>query len=165
MIISCPNCNKKFNIDQSLIPDIGRLLQCSNCMHKWHYIIKQDQYTKKEKIELEKEISVDKRDEIDQNRSDAAQSIKKKNFKKKIIKHKNIKKEINQKNENNEKKNEPIGLLNIIILLLISIVALLVILDTFKSELSLYISFLNPMFDSLYSIVTDIYLFTKDLIR
>ena len=85
MIISCPNCNKKFNIDQSLIPDIGRLLQCSNCMHKWHYIIKQDQYTKKEKIELEKEISADKRDEIDQNRSDAAQSIKKKNFKKKKI--------------------------------------------------------------------------------
>ena len=45
MIISCPECNKRFNIDQNLIPEDGRLLQCSNCMHKWHFIIE-----KKEKI-------------------------------------------------------------------------------------------------------------------
>ena len=45
MIISCPECNKRFNIDQNLIPEDGRLLQCSNCMHKWHFIIE-----KKEEI-------------------------------------------------------------------------------------------------------------------
>ena len=39
MIISCPNCNKKFNIEAKLIPEKGRLLQCSNCNHKWHYTI------------------------------------------------------------------------------------------------------------------------------
>ncbi len=37
MIISCLNCNKKFNIDEKLIPENGRLLQCSSCNHKWHY--------------------------------------------------------------------------------------------------------------------------------
>ena len=38
MIITCPNCNKKFEIDSSLIPENGRLLQCGSCNHKWHYV-------------------------------------------------------------------------------------------------------------------------------
>ena len=39
MIIDCPNCNKQFKIDERLIPENGRLLQCSNCKHKWHFLI------------------------------------------------------------------------------------------------------------------------------
>ena len=31
MIIECNKCNKKFNVDESLIPENGRLLKCSNC--------------------------------------------------------------------------------------------------------------------------------------
>ena len=37
MIIECPKCNKKFQIDQNLIPNNGRKLQCGSCDHKWHY--------------------------------------------------------------------------------------------------------------------------------
>ena len=37
MIIECPNCNKKFEIDQNLVPNDGRLLQCGNCSHKWFF--------------------------------------------------------------------------------------------------------------------------------
>ena len=37
MIVSCINCNKKFEIDAALIPDNGRLLQCNNCNHKWFF--------------------------------------------------------------------------------------------------------------------------------
>ena len=37
MIITCNNCNKKFDIDSNLIPDKGRLLQCASCDHKWFY--------------------------------------------------------------------------------------------------------------------------------
>jgi len=37
MIISCINCNKKFDIDSNLIPDSGRLLQCASCDHKWFF--------------------------------------------------------------------------------------------------------------------------------
>ena len=43
MIIDCPNCNKKFKIDVKLIPVNGRLLQCSNCKHRWHYDLPKDQ--------------------------------------------------------------------------------------------------------------------------
>ena len=33
MIIECPACSKKFNIDEKLIPGEGRLLKCGNCEH------------------------------------------------------------------------------------------------------------------------------------
>ena len=39
MIISCPNCNKQFKINASLIPDNGRDLKCGSCDHVWFYII------------------------------------------------------------------------------------------------------------------------------
>ena len=39
MIISCENCNKNFDVDSALIPENGRLLQCSACDHKWFYKI------------------------------------------------------------------------------------------------------------------------------
>mgnify|MGYP003690141213 CR=1 FL=1 len=42
MIITCINCNKKFNIDSNLIPDMGRLLQCASCDHKWFFIKEYD---------------------------------------------------------------------------------------------------------------------------
>ena len=37
MIITCPNCNKKFEIDASLIPSEGRKLQCGSCNNVWIY--------------------------------------------------------------------------------------------------------------------------------
>ena len=37
MIIECPACSKKFNINEKLIPDEGRLLKCGNCDHTWFY--------------------------------------------------------------------------------------------------------------------------------
>ena len=37
MIITCEQCLKKFEIESSLIPKNGRLLQCSSCTHKWFY--------------------------------------------------------------------------------------------------------------------------------
>ena len=37
MIITCDQCNKKFEIDSSLIPKEGRLLKCGSCEHVWFY--------------------------------------------------------------------------------------------------------------------------------
>ena len=37
MIISCPNCNKQFKINPSLIPDNGRDVKCGSCDHVWFY--------------------------------------------------------------------------------------------------------------------------------
>ena len=40
MIITCPNCKKKFNIDPTLINNEGRDLKCGSCDHVWHYKVK-----------------------------------------------------------------------------------------------------------------------------
>ena len=37
MIISCPNCKKKFQINGTLVPVEGRNLQCGSCKHVWFY--------------------------------------------------------------------------------------------------------------------------------
>jgi predicted Zn finger-like uncharacterized protein len=49
MIISCPNCNKQFKINPSLIPDNGRDLKCGSCDHVWFYKIEDN---KKEPLPL-----------------------------------------------------------------------------------------------------------------
>ena len=61
MIIECPACSKKFNIDEKLIPDEGRLLKCGNCDHTWFY-------KKKENLKLETETI--KVNEIEENKSE-----------------------------------------------------------------------------------------------
>ena len=42
MIITCPNCNKQFKIDSSLIPNEGRDLQCGSCNNVWFYKIEEE---------------------------------------------------------------------------------------------------------------------------
>ena len=37
MIITCPDCEKKFQIDPALVPEKGRDLQCGSCNHAWFY--------------------------------------------------------------------------------------------------------------------------------
>ena len=167
MIISCPNCNKKFKIDQNLIPISGRLLQCSNCKHKWHFKIEKKDETDDGSFEPEKVILKNNNEDIKvnsiENDSLIEENLKKKELKKKekvVKKTKKIKQNINQ-----NKKEKPVGLLNMIIILIISFVAIVIVLDTFRIELSKYMPFLNPMLESFYSIIADINSFIKDLIR
>ena len=37
MIIACPYCEKKFEVDENLIPDKGRLLKCGSCDQTWFF--------------------------------------------------------------------------------------------------------------------------------
>ena len=39
MIIECTNCNKKFNVNDELIPSNGRQIKCGSCNHSWHFKI------------------------------------------------------------------------------------------------------------------------------
>ena len=60
MIISCENCNKKFELDDHLIPNEGRLLECGSCSHKWHYKPIQELETSKENLDIEKPVIKEK---------------------------------------------------------------------------------------------------------
>ena len=66
MIISCTNCQKKFDVKDNLIPKSGRLLECSSCKHKWFFkndvlVLKK---TTKEKIAYKDQIKEFSEDEI-----------------------------------------------------------------------------------------------------
>ena len=52
MIIDCPVCNKKFDIDQDLIPTDGRLLQCGSCNHKWFFKLNINEKNPEEEITI-----------------------------------------------------------------------------------------------------------------
>ena len=157
MIISCPECNKRFNIDQNLIPEDGRLLQCSNCMHKWHFIIKKNEEIIEKPIKSEEVIIENKNQEKKINPSQEFIPNKDETVEKKLKKEK--------KEQKRKKKDKKIKLLNMIIVIIISVAALIIIIDTFRIELSKYMPFLNPMFVSFHAIIADINSFIKDLIR
>ena len=162
MIISCPNCNKKFKIDQNIIPIVGRLLQCSNCKHKWYFKIEKKEEIDNGSLDQEKVILENKSEDIRINSSEN-DSLIEKNSKKQPKKKEKVVKKTKKINQNTN--DRPIGLLNMIIVLIISFVAIVIVLDTFRIELSKYIPFLNLMLNSIYAVIADINLFIKDLLR
>ena len=75
MIITCPSCKKKFNIDINLIPDEGRDLQCGSCEHVWFYK-KQD--TIPEPLKINENFVINETEESDKINDDKsnAQALK-----------------------------------------------------------------------------------------
>ena len=138
MIIECINCHKKFEVKSSLIPQSGRKIQCGSCNHIWFY----------------KEIKNVTKDEI---------KIKDDN-------HKNA--EIIKELDNKEIKDRPktnnlnfSKFLSYLIVGIISFVAIIVILDTFKSPLKKIFPNLEIFLFNLNETLKDIFLFIKNLLQ
>ena len=151
MIITCDQCNKKFEIDSSLIPKEGRLLKCGSCEHVWFY--------KFEDNFVPKKTSEDK--ELQKPHTKVSTKIDK------TIEN-NIKKNIKRDYNIEEKKiveNKKIGFLNLLLVFIISFVALLILLETFKGPISRIFPEINFLLNSLYEIIKDVTLFFKDLIN
>ena len=166
MIIQCENCNKKFEIQDKLIPDDGRLLECGSCAHQWHY-------TPITKLELTDEVQtkVDevqvKTDEVQIKDEPAEQLIVKKVKKKsKIIKkiyENDADNEIDQTNENITTKEKNISFINFLLVGIISFVAIVILADTFKNQIAYVIPNINLYINELHEILRDIFLFIADL--
>ena len=148
MIIDCPVCNKKFDIDQDLIPTDGRLLQCGSCNHKWFF--KSNINEKKHKEEIK--IKPKKDFNINVETTD-----------------KNLKKEINVETEEiipkKKKEKKSINYLNIILVIIISTTAFILVLDTFKNQLTSVFPNIKFLLNNLYQSIEDIKLFILDLIK
>ena len=71
MIINCPNCNKRFKINTSLIPVEGRDLKCGSCDHVWFYKIED---TKLEPLPLKEDI-IDNEEKLFENVMDFGQGV------------------------------------------------------------------------------------------
>ena len=186
MIIVCNNCNKSFDIDSSLIPEKGRLLQCNGCDHKWFFrkeianeplqVVKINKSTEvpkssEEEMELFKKViaPVEREDFktielLDKTTNDisAIEEIH--------LKDKAKKKEVTKDNVNlriNKSKNRTINNINIlglIIVFIISFIALILVLDTFQKPLSTVIPNIEFLLYNLYETINDILLFISDLI-
>ena len=183
MIITCNNCNKNFEIDPSVIPEKGRLLQCSGCDHKWFFkkeIIKEQILT--DKVNVPNEELGPFNNELEPQKNE----IKSFDDEKKPITNKSIetielldpiakdsivveKISIKDKEEINTKikifKNKKnYNILGLIIVFIISFIALIVFLDTFQKPISNIIPNIEFLLYSLYETINDIGLFFKDLI-
>ena len=157
MIISCPSCKKKFEIDANLIPKEGRNLQCGSCLNVWFYKFK------KNIPELE----------IRNNTTDLSEENDE------IIIKEDTKKEIStikKKNSENRKdkalikyekktKHSLVNFLGYFVVIFLSFVALLIILDTFQGLLSAVFPNLELILFNFFETLLDIYLFIKDFIR
>ena len=145
MIISCEKCNKKFELSDELIPVDGRLLKCGSCSYEWHYVPNKT-------IKLSKEVV---EEDMPKNLGKTTQKRTEKKDKKNKIDENN--------NFLNEKKR--IGFLSIIIVVVISFIAILIIIDTFKLYIVSFVPNIDFYLSSLYESLKDLFLFFKDLIK
>ena len=149
MIIACPCGKKKFEVNSSLIPSEGKMLQCGTCSEKWFFkkeikkeVIKE---VKKPLVKIPKNIEKDIPDVTEDLISEAETTIPK------------IKKK--------DKINKKINTLSILVVVIISFVALVILADTFKNPLTLIIPGFDLILNSLYETIKDIMLFIKDLLK
>ena len=153
MIVQCNNCHKKFDLDANLIPEEGRLLQCSACNNTWFF--------KKKKIETPQEVT---KPEIQNNKEEET------------ISPKNDDTNSSEKPSNDEIENvevektiEPLPdkknyrILNILVVSIISFTAFIIIIDTFKTPLGKIAPDTELLLYNLYETFRDIGLFIRDL--
>ena len=148
MQINCPNCNKKFEINDDLIPSSGRLLQCGSCSNKWFYKrIDNNEYNEQilpeaQENDLDISIPIKKR-------------IKIKTEDKKITTEENVKK----------KGLKLINFFKLFLVLIITFISLIILIDTFKTQIFKTFPSINFVLENLYETLKDINLFFKDLIK
>ena len=156
MIIICPCGKKKFEVDSNLIPDKGKLLQCGSCDQTWFF-------NKHNQINIEKE-KISPKERNNENKNIQSIPVNKK------------KETINEDFSNLTKekgseliKYEPkfnftfLKFLNYFIVLIISFVAAIISLDTFKEPLSTLFPNLELILYNLFETLKDLILFIKDL--
>ena len=181
MIITCNNCNKKFDLDSNLIPDKGRLLQCASCDHKWFFkkevlentvspivenihndnvnIFVQNSLSNNDEINpsdlLNDEVRVDTNEKLDEKIE--VNTEEEPNNK--------IDANINESTTANAKpkKQKNFKILNSFIVAIISFVAFIIIVDTFKYPIGKIVPNIELILYNLYESIKDISLFINDL--
>ena len=149
MIIVCPSCGKNFNVDEDLIPDKGRLLKCGSCNQTWFF-------NKNENIEIKpstNKVFVEEKSNIKQKKIRKPVSNFSTNIKKgsELVKYK-------------PKYNFTFGkFLSYIIVSIITFIAIIIVLDTFKDPLSNILPNLELVLYNLFETLRDLILFAKDL--
>ena len=180
MIITCNNCNKNFDIDSSLIPENGRLLQCNSCDHKWFFkkeitdkpipVVKIKDLTEETKLFKEEMASFEEENVLVETESSKTIELLDKTTQGTSIIKKISTAEKNEFKEDddelkieiskNEKNNNILGL---IIVFIISFIAIIIVIDTFQEPISMFVPNIEFILYNLYETINDIVLFLTDL--
>ena len=144
MIITCPHCEKKFEVDSNLIPEKGRMLKCGSCDQTWFF-----NPSLQKGSQDSQDIKTDKKSEIVEDNDEITSAEEQtKNETKKI----------------NKSSNFGVGkILSYLIVIIISFIGVIVILETFKTPLGNIFPGLEFMLYSLFETIKDIFLFFKNL--
>ena len=154
MIIVCPRDQKRFNIDEKLIPAEGRLLKCGACNHTWFYKPSQNK----------------KHNEILINNNESVGIVKKEIITNNIEKTETTKNNTTKLNKDKKylpaiKKIKNKSYSKLLLVIFISIIALVLLIDTFKGPISNIIPNIDFYLNNLYQSLIDIKLFTINLIN
>ena len=164
MIINCPNCNKRFKINTSLIPVEGRDLKCGSCDHVWFYKIEDKNL---EPLSLKEDIiNNEDKPEIVDKKIERTNEVKKSSSQSKIdTKDKKDLDKIADKQipSKNKIKNTSSKFFSYIFVFIMSFVALIILLDTLKTPLINIFPGLENILFSLFEMLKDIKLFIIDL--
>ena len=161
MIITCPCEKKQFKIDESLIPQEGRELQCGSCERVWFY-----------KPENKKDDPLTLNENITKDKPEQSSETKDKNFEfsKQLPKEEKNKTETKEEKSNEISKsvkksaNKDFKIFSYLIVFIISSVALIILLDTLKTPLINVFPGLEIILFNLFETLKDIKLFIIDLI-
>mgnify|MGYP001169165329 FL=1 len=149
MIIVCPSCGKNFDVDENLIPDKGRLLKCGSCNQTWFFNKNENEEIKSSTNEFfEEEKPNIKEKKIKKSASNFSINFKKGS---ELVKYQ-------------PKYNFTFGkFLSYIIVSIITFIAIIIVLDTFKDPLSNIFPNLELILYNLFETLRDLILFAKDL--
>ena len=153
MIINCIKCNIKFNVDNNLIPDQGRLLKCGKCGIQWFFKLDNNENIKlDDKASQENEINnIEKEDAIIDNSNDDSKN------------NENTLEDQVKTPSGKKNKINSISILSLLIVFLITFVGIILLIDTLKLYIANFFPNIITILNSLYATLHDLILFFKDL--
>ena len=164
MIIVCIKCSKKFVVNASIIPDNGRTIQCGSCNHVWFYKPEIEQ----SKNEIKAEITSPESNNNDlENKKDnyLNEKLSKTEDTSNLENVANAKLSSNELTNKNKKTTFSVSkFLSYFLVFLITFIALIIVLDTFKSPLSSIIPGLEIFLYNFFETLKDLYLLIKNLL-
>jgi len=165
MIVNCNKCDKRFNLEVSLIPKNGRLLKCGNCGNEWFF----SNEFNKESTNLnnnnlyDNELINDKKENLEpiSKKSNIKIKINEEDQEPNTIQNKSLSKIKRTKKKSIISKN----ILGKMLIFLITLIGVIFLIDTFKLYIANFFPNIIEILNNLYATLYDLKLFFKDLFR
>ena len=166
MIIVCINCNKKFEVNSDLIPLSGRSIQCGSCNHTWFFkksdqIVNDNSIPQETNLDILKDIAIPRTTEA--IIAAAEINIPQSDLKKDSFDLSSNKSKMLQNDKTIKNINIFGNFFSYLLVSIITFVAIIITLDTFKKPLIIIFPKLEIFLFNLYETLKDINLFIIDL--